>query len=155
MVVDVQNSSEVWGGFRVARRAQVQSLNIAETAGGIRIEASHDGYRRLSGRNLHRRRWLLSDEYLVIEDEVTGEFDRAEIRFHLHPGIAVLEADVGKVLLQLPDGKMVELLIEGANLAVEPTTWHPYFGISTPNTCLVGVLIGPKIRTLIKWGENG
>lgn len=154
MVVDGQNSSEVWGGFRVARRAQVQSLNIVETAGGTRVEASHDGYRRLSGRNLHRRRWLLSDESLVIEDEVTGVFDRAEIRFHLHPEIAVLEASVGKVSLRLPDGKMVEVLIEGANLFVEQTTWHPYFGVATPNTCLAAMLTDSKVRTIIKWGES-
>ena len=155
MVVDGQNSSEVWGGFRVARRAHVQSLNIAETAGGTRVEASHDGYRRLSGRNFHRRMWLLSNESLVIEDEVTGVFDRAEIRFHLHPEITVLEAGVGKVSLRLPDGKMVEVLIQGGNLLVEQTTWYPYFGVATPNTCLVAVLAGPKIRTIIKWGESG
>jgi uncharacterized heparinase superfamily protein len=154
MVVDGQNSSEVWGGFRVARRAQVQSLNIAETAGGTRVEASHDGYRRLSGRNLHRRRWLLSDESLVIEDRVTGLFDRGEIRFHLHPEIAVLEAGVGKVSLRLTDGKMVEVLIQGGNLLVEQTTWHPYFGVATPNTCLAAVLTAPIVRTIINWGEK-
>lgn len=119
MVVDGHDSSEVWGGFRMARRAQIQSLNIAETAGGTRVEASHDGYRRLSGRNLHRRRWQLSDESLVIEDEVTGVFDRAEIRFHLHPEIAVLDVGVCKASLRLPDGKMVEVLIEGGNFFVE------------------------------------
>lgn len=154
LVVDGQDSSEVWGGFRVARRAQVRSLDIAETAGGTRVEASHDGYRRLPGRNLHRRSWLLSNESLVIEDEVTSVFDRAEIRFHLHPDIIVSEADVGRVSLRLPDGKMVEVAIQGGNLFVEQTTWHPYFGVSTPNTCLVAVLTGPKIRTLIKWGES-
>jgi uncharacterized heparinase superfamily protein len=155
LVVNGQDSSEVWGGFRVARRAHVQSLDIADAAGGARVEASHDGYRRLSGRNLHRRSWLIGDESLVVEDEVTGAFDRAEIRFHLHPEIAVSEAGVGKVSLRLPDGKMIEVLIQGGNLLVEQTTWHPYFGVSTPNTCLVAVLTGPKIRTLIKWGENG
>jgi uncharacterized heparinase superfamily protein len=154
LVVDGQNSSEVWGGFRVARQAHVQSLNIAETAGGTRVEASHDGYRRLSGRNLHRRKWLLSDESMVIEDEVTGVFDRAEIRFHLHPQIAVLEAGVGKVSLRLPDGKMVEVCIEGANFFVEQTTWHPYFGVVTPNTCLAAMLTDSKVRTTIKWGGD-
>lgn len=154
MFIDGQNSSEVWGGFRVARRAQVQSLNIAETFGGISVEASHDGYRRLSGRNLHRRRWLLSDESLEIHDEVTGVFDCAGIRFHLHPEIEVLEVGVGKVSLRLPDGKMAELLIEGASLIVEQTTWHPFFGVSIPNTCLTAMLTDSKVRTIIKWGES-
>lgn len=155
LVINGQDSSEVWGGFRVARRAHVQSPDIAETAGGARVEASHDGYRRLSGRNLHRRCWLIGDESLVIEDEVTGAFDHAEIRFHLHPEITVLSANVGKVSLRLTDGKMVELAIEGANIFVEQTTWHPYFGVATPNICLVGALTGSKVRTIIKWGEIG
>jgi uncharacterized heparinase superfamily protein len=155
LVIDGQNSSEVWGGFRVARRARVRSLDISETAGGIRVEAIHDGYRRLSGSNLHRRRWMLSDESLVIEDEVTGRFERAEIRFHLHPDTVVLGANVGRVSLRLPDGKMVELVTQGGDLLVEQTTWHPFFGVSTPNSILVAILTAPKIRTLIKWGESG
>lgn len=155
LVVDGQDSSEVWGGFRVARRAHVRSLAISETAGGACVDASHDGYRRLAGRNLHCRSWQVSVESLLIEDEVTGVFARAEIRFHLHPEITVLEASESQVLLRLTDGKMVKVAIEGANFFVEKTTWHPYFGVATPNTCLVAVVTDSKVRTLIKWGENG
>lgn len=155
LIVDGKDSSEVWGGFRVARRAQVQSWDIEETAGGIRVEADHDGYQRLSGCNLHRRSWLINDGSLVIEDEVTGMFDRAEIRFHLHPDIVVSEASVGRVSLRLPDGQIVEVVIHGGNVFFEQTTWHPYFGVSTPNTCLVAVLAGAKIWTRVKWGESG
>jgi uncharacterized heparinase superfamily protein len=155
LVIDGQDSSEVWGGFRVARRAHVHLLNCAETADGALVEASHDGYRRLPGRNLHRRSWLLNHGSLEIEDEVTGMFDHAEIRFHLHPEIAVLESSVRKVSLRLPDGNIVQVLIQGGNFLVEQTTWHPYFGVATPNTCLVAVLIDLKVRTFIKWGEKG
>lgn len=155
LVVDGQDSSEVWGGFRVARRAHVRSLDIAETVSGARVDASHDGYRRLAGRNLHRRSWLVGDESLLIEDEVTGVFDRAEIRFHLHPEITVLEASDRQVSLRLADGKIVTVVFVGAKLIVEQATWHPYFGVATPNICLAAVLTASKVRTLIKWGENG
>lgn len=155
LVIDGQDSSEVWGGFRVARRAQVHSLNIEEKASGFCVDASHDGYRRLSGRNLHRRRWLISDESLVIEDEVTGTFGHAEIRFHLHPEITVLEAGIDNVSLRLTNGTLVTVVIEGASLVLKKTTWHPYFGVVTPNICLTGMLTSPKVRTIIKWGENG
>lgn len=154
LVVNGQDSSEVWDGFRVARRAQVPSLDITRTAGGIRVEASHDGYRRLSGHNLHWRTWLLDNESLVIEDEVTGRFDRAEIRFHLHPEIEVSDANVGNVSLRLPGGKAVELVTQGGNLRVEQSTWHPCFGVSRPNACLVAMLTGSRIVTLVKWGES-
>lgn len=155
LAIDGQDSSEVWGGFRVARRAQVRSLEVAETAGGARVMASHDGYRRLPGRNLHQRSWLIGDGSLAVEDEVSGTFDHAEIRFHLHPEIAVLKVNIGQVTLRLPEGKMVEVVIQGGGLLVEQSTWHPRFGVAMPTSCLVAELTGPRIRTLIRWGENG
>jgi uncharacterized heparinase superfamily protein len=154
LIIDRQDSSEVWGGFRVARRARVHSLVVSETEGGIRVDASHDGYRRLSGRNLHQRRWMISDESLVIEDEVNGAFGHAEIRFHLHPEITVLEADIDNITLRLINGTVVTVVTEGAILGLDKSTWHPYFGIVTPNTCLTGVLTSPKVKTSIKWGDR-
>lgn len=155
LIIDRQDSSEVWGGFRVARRAQVRLLEILESTAGARVVASHDGYRRLPTRNLHRRSWLISDGLLEVEDEVVGVFGHAEIRFHLHPEIAVLEANAGQVTLRLPEGKTAEVVIQGGNLLVGQTTWHPCFGVAIPNSCLVAELTGPRIKTLIKWGENG
>jgi uncharacterized heparinase superfamily protein len=151
MVIDEQNSSEVWAGFRVARRAQVQLLNIEDSVSVTCVEASHDGYERLPGRNVHLRKWQLRDESLVIEDEVIGEFDHAEIRLHLHPEIEVFATGVGKASLKLPDGKLVKVIIDGATLNVEPTTWHPYFGVATPNKCLAAVLTDSKVKTIIEW----
>lgn len=157
LIVDEQDSSEVWGGFRVARRARAQTLDIAETPGAVRVEANHDGYLRLPGHNLHRRSWLLSDDFLVIEDEVTGVFDQAEIRFHLHPEIEVeaLNTTGSEVLLRMTDGKMVEVVIQGGSLSAKQSTWHPFFGVSVPNVCLAAVLTGPRIKTIIKWGAGG
>jgi len=154
LVIDGQDSSEVWAGFRVARRAQVHSLAVSEKAGVTRVDASHDGYRRLAGSNLHRRSWQVADESLLIEDEITGVFKRAEIRFHLHPSITGLEASDSQASLQLTDGKLVTVAFDGANLFVEQTSWHPYFGVAIPSLVLVAALTASKVRSFIKWGEN-
>jgi len=154
LVIDGQDSSEVWAGFRVARRAQVHSLAVSEKAGVTHVDASHDGYRRLAGSNLHRRSWQVADESLLIEDEITGVFKRAEIRFHLHPSITVLEASDSQASLQLTDGKLVTVAFDGANLFVEQTSWHPYFGVAIPSLVLVAALTASKVRSFIKWGEN-
>jgi uncharacterized heparinase superfamily protein len=154
LVIDGQDSSEVWAGFRVARRAQVHSLAVSEKAGVTRVDASHDGYRRLAGSNLHRRSWQVADESLLIEDEITGVFKRAEIRFHLHPSITVLEASDSQASLQLTDGKLVTVAFDGANLFVEQTSWHPYFGVAIPSLVLVAALTASKVSSFIKWGEN-
>lgn len=50
------DSSEVWSGFRVGRRAQVRIL--ADTP--QQVEASHDGYTHLGEQ--HTRRWQLIDD---------------------------------------------------------------------------------------------
>jgi uncharacterized heparinase superfamily protein len=86
--VDGTDSTEVWGAFRAARRAQVTELATSIAHGGVLIaEAVHDGYRRLPGRPVHRRRWLLTEAGLQVEDHVTGRGRHALVlRWHLAPG---------------------------------------------------------------------
>ena len=102
VVVDGQDSSEMWGGFRVARRARV-SGRVAERKGDtVVIEASQDGYHRLPGRNRHRRRWTLSPQSLQIEDQVSGRRRSAEAFFHVHPAVSARKDGLGRVLLDWP-----------------------------------------------------
>jgi hypothetical protein len=86
--VDGTDSTEVWGAFRAARRAQVSELTTCIAHGGVlTAEAVHDGYRRLPGRPVHRRRWQLTETGLRIEDHVTGRGRHALVlHWHLAPG---------------------------------------------------------------------
>ena len=86
--VDGADSTEVWGAFRAARRAQVTELATCIAHGGVlTAEAVHDGYRRLPGRPVHRRRWQLTETGLRVEDYVTGRGRHALVlRWHLAPG---------------------------------------------------------------------
>jgi uncharacterized heparinase superfamily protein len=86
--VDGADSTEVWGAFRAARRAQVTELATCIAHGGVlTAEAVHDGYRRLPGRPIHRRRWQLTETGLRVEDHVTGRGRHALVlRWHLAPG---------------------------------------------------------------------
>jgi hypothetical protein len=52
-----KNSSEVWAGFRVARRARVHKIRVNL---GV-ITACHDGYRRLEQPGDRHRAWTLDD----------------------------------------------------------------------------------------------
>lgn len=151
VVVDGRDSSEVWGGFRVARRARCV-LHRTQPGPPILIEASHDGYCRLSGRNVHRRRWLLDTGSLRIEDEVSGRFDRAEAFFYLHPDIEVRHANAAAVELRTPDGALLQVTFEGAAAVdTRATTWHPHFGVAAANRCVVARLGAPRLVTRILW----
>lgn len=86
VVVDDEDSSEVWGCFRVARRARLREVSCLARDGVVSIAGAHDGYRRLPGRVLHHRRWVLDDRGLSITDTLSGTYHRAEAIFLLAPG---------------------------------------------------------------------
>jgi uncharacterized heparinase superfamily protein len=144
VVVDCQNSSEVWGGFRVARRAYPIDLQIIQNKDNkaTEVHCAHDGYFRLTGNPKHSRKWIMDEESFFIEDRVGETTKDAEVRFHFHPDVQVCPEDNrNSGTIQLPDGRNIGWeIIEGV-LRLEPSTWHPRFGVSIPNTCLVVKLI--------------
>ncbi|MBI5141397.1 MAG: alginate lyase family protein [Nitrospirae bacterium] len=157
VVVDEQNSSEVWSGFRVARRARPIGLSLT-CNGGIEVRCAHDGYRRLPGKPEHMRRWLFGTTALVVEDRISGGFGRAEARFHLHPQVVISGRSVdsrgcAKVVLQLPKGEKVQVTVDGGLLREEISTWHPEFGLSLRSLCLVADIKGSVLRTHLEWSD--
>jgi uncharacterized heparinase superfamily protein len=148
VVLDGENSSQVWGGFRVARRARCQWRMPADTPQSA--EASHDGYRRLPGANLHRRRWQLEDSQLRIDDSIEGTFARAEAWFHLHPEVSVTESAGGIELRSASTAARLEF--EGAaSVSVQYGTWHPRFGEVLPNRRIVVRFAAGKLVTRLSW----
>lgn len=83
--INGKSQSEVWGGFRVANRAQVTYLKESVNS----IEATHDGYKK-SSNILHTRKWTFEENKIIIEDSLTQEAD-AVARFHFHPNITESE----------------------------------------------------------------
>ncbi len=152
VVVDGQDSSEVWGGFRVGRRAHARLLKAAG-AGTTTVEASHDGYLRLSGKNQHTRRWIMQSGSLLVEDRISGRFGSAAARFHLHPDVTARVRTDGVVMLVLPgDGQIAQLEFRGASCVTEErASWHPQFGISAPSTVISARLAGSTLVTSLSW----
>ncbi|VFM99578.1 MAG: Uncharacterized conserved protein, heparinase superfamily, partial [Candidatus Kentron sp. G] len=70
--IDGESSSEVWSGFRVARRARPFGLRIQETPDCLEVTCSHDGYRRLPCKPIHRRGWRMTPTGLQVSDWVSG-----------------------------------------------------------------------------------
>ena len=162
VIVDGQDSSEVWAGFRVAQRAHPVGLEIIRDGRsenrssqgdddvGPEVRCSHDGYRRLPGRPQHTRRWSFGRHLLSVEDSISGTFRRAEARFHLHPSVSS-EQDGSVAVLRLPLGQRVRINVEGGALRTEASTWHPEFGRTETTLCVVVRFDGPVIRTRLDW----
>ncbi len=76
--------SEVWGGFRVARRARPSITE--ETAQSLAAE--HDGYVSIGGR--HQRKWTFENGSVMLEDAIlSAPGDGAKAFFHFAPDINV------------------------------------------------------------------
>ncbi len=76
------DSSEVWGGFRVANRAYVTKLKENEN----RVTASHDGYFKKIG-IIHTREWQFDETQIIIKDSLNKKA-KAVARLHFHPDVS-------------------------------------------------------------------
>ena len=134
--IDTENSSEVWSGFRVARRARPFGLELGQFGGTFRAACSHDGYRRLKGAPVHRRAIEVGRSALKISDAIFGRgIHQAAGCFHFHPDVRLEETTDGHWTIFLPQGN--KLRIRGQNglrLTREKGEYAPEFGklISRP-----------------------
>jgi len=150
VVIDGQDSSEVWGGFRVARRAYPRDLEI-RAAEGL-VACSHDGYRRLPGKPVHRREWHFSGNGLQVRDQIEGTFREAVGYLHFHPNLQLIPTEHCKDgHIPLPDGRMMHWRTLKGQAHLVDTTWHPEFGKSIPNQCLAIRFDGPETVVELSW----
>ena len=97
--VDGCDSTEVWGAFRVGRRARVSAVHAAGDGDTVTVEAAHDGYRSLAGKPVHHRRWSVTAGELRVDDTVTGQRrHRITLRWHLLPGAGLRMIPGGAVV---------------------------------------------------------
>lgn len=152
VAIDGENSSEVWGGFRVARRANPVGLIVEEQGDTVRVRCGHNGFTRLPGKPIHYREWLLKNKEVSITDRIEGPFAKATGRFHFHPDLFVSKDVSGRNgQVTLPGGKKLSWKVMGGLCRIIDTTWHPEFGLSIPNTCLEIEFQGAECRTVFAW----
>lgn len=147
--IDGQDSSEVWGGFRVARRARPVGLSVQPGA-GLRVSCAHDGYRRLAGKPMHRRTWEMHDGFLSVADEVSVP-GRARSHWHFAPGLepSAIGGDGSSFSVE-PAGVVIAF---GGDAVVRSgsSTWHPEFGRIVSNHSIVAAMRGHSASTRISW----
>ena len=144
VTVNGENSSEVWGGFRVARRAYPKQLKILNSKSGnnLEVHCSHDGYDRLKGKPVHTRSWCMNESELLIKDNVLGHYKTAEARFHFHPNVQVtIEPNNKSGTVLIEGNKILTWFIDHGFAELEESFWYPKFGRSVPNFCLLIKLV--------------
>ena len=95
VTVDDANQSQVWGSFRVGKRAR---LVIREEGPG-KLIASHDGYRSTAGVD-HERSFQLIPGGIHLSDSLKGrEGVKGKARFHFDQGIRPRTGEQGDVVI--------------------------------------------------------
>ena len=139
VVINGENSSEVWGGFRVARRAYPMNVRMAIEDDISVLTAAHSGYHRLVGSPTHKRTWSLQESTLTVEDFIDGQYESSRAYYHCHPEINVERSKTvtNELLLLSEETPVATFRAVGASLSVEQSTWHPEFGVSIENKVIV------------------
>lgn len=107
VMINGQEQSEVWGGFRVGRRAKI--LNVQENADTL--SASHNGYQSMGV--IHTREWTTENDKIIIVDRITKKNNKAKAFLHFHPETSIkIEHDTVK-------GKKFEVIFENAQNIIE------------------------------------
>ncbi|PAJ74463.1 heparinase [Pseudoalteromonas sp. NBT06-2] len=153
VVVDGEDSSEVWSGFRVARRAYAKLLDVNQSGIEVCLQAQHDGYKRLKGKVTHSRRFTTNNNEIHIKDNLVGKFNQASAFFHLHPDIEF--EIVSDRVVKLVTKNKVELTIHSTcRIQISDSTYHPEFGVSINNKQLKMDLVDSQLNTVIRIIED-
>ena len=135
----------------MARRACPFDINVQiDDPSYQTISASHDGYQRLRGKPVHTRKWSLTDEHLLIEDKIYGQFNSGISHLHLHPDVSAnLRENCIKICL--PNGQTLELTVSGGIPWLEQSTWHPEFGKVIQSQKIIVLMQGNELVTKLRF----
>lgn len=136
VMINGVNSSQVWSGFRVAKRAYPFALLVEGNDLDLKVSCSHDGYKRLKPPIVHRRVWYFADDAMTITDSLIGHYKTAGVYYLFHPKI-VVSAVLDHFVLMLPNLTEIIIKISGGEPRLINTFWYPEFGQVVPTNGLV------------------
>ena len=142
LVIDGKNSSEVWHSHRAANRAKIIERKFKEDC----FLATHNGYKNC----ICKRIWQISDDKVIIEDSIKGQYDKAELFFHFTPDTEVKILSENKAEIIKEGSKfLITFNTENCNLTMQNTSISTQFGSEISAPCLVLETRGKKKKYII------
>ena len=140
-IEDIEQT-QVWGGFRVAKRAEVIELKEDNF-----LQATHNGYKFLGIE--HTRKFQIEGDVIRIEDEITnGNAYKLVAFFHLHPTIENVSIENSKVLIS---DQRIELFFKGESVVIEKGSYRFATGFNkTQEGIKLKVLFKTHLETIIQ-----
>ncbi len=149
--IDGYSSSEVWGSFRVAKRAYPKYLKKKVGSGEIVVECSHNGYLRLSGRPIPTRSWTWRHSGITIEDSIEGSFGTALARYYFSPDVSKIKREANRYLVRLKSGNVIDIHVEIGDSSIAEAMYFPEFGVCQPSNCLEVKMVDGKSHVRFEW----
>jgi uncharacterized heparinase superfamily protein len=154
VIVDGSDSSEMWGAFRVGRRARVRDVHVSSD--GLSASGAHTGFCHLPGSPLHTRALALSDDVFSCRDSIVGRGTyKAEGHLHFEPDVEV-ERVGDCIMLTTPAGRL-NVSIMGAEFELSRSTAAIGFGAVKERVCARWTRTGTgefDVTTIVKCVEN-
>lgn len=150
--IDQQNSSEIWSGFRVARRVSPKLDTIHYDDNKImNFSAS---YKSLTGVT-HNRSVDFQDNQIILKDNLIGTFKSASSYIHFHPDVKV-KKESNNYFVCVLNGHVIDIQIKGdiESMLID-SYWHPEFGKSISNVCLKINLLSNNYEMSISCRNTG
>jgi uncharacterized heparinase superfamily protein len=146
--INGQNSSEIWGQFRVAKRAYPQDVVVEKVDDTFRVSCSHDGYTCMATPAIHTRLWQMGKNTLSVADKVHVEqgavHSSAIARFIFHPLIQIKQLSQDQWQVLLPNQKEIQLRVVVGEGHIAGSRYAPEFGKTQSTQCLVVKLVSTE-----------
>ncbi len=136
--IDGREQSEIWGQFRVARRAEVLSAEMVQTdEGAVIFTGSYRPYWAAKAQLAHTRQVRHANNQWIITDAVSGAGEHVVKNYlHLHPEVSCTQDD--EYILSTGQNKLAKITFsDNVVVTIESGCYYPEFGKTIKNTVIV------------------
>jgi len=151
--IDGKDSSQVWSGFRVAKRARIlERYSTLNDDQSFVLRATHNGYRKQLGGCLHTRKIVLKEGCLSVTDILKGSFKYAISRLYFHPDLII---SLDENFLKIEGGDFVITSdLTGKVASICDSDWHPEFGVTKRNKVLQVGFFTDRLELIFVWTRS-
>lgn len=137
--IDGEEQSDVWGCFRVGRRAEPGNVQLkAALPFEFHFQGTHDGYRHLHGHPIHHRtiECRIGNSWCVT-DHIQGKGRHMlESFIHFHPDLSVQHFEDNWIVANSMGRTLYRVSVPAGHSDLLQTTYCPAFGVQCRNTAL-------------------
>lgn len=137
------DQTEVWGGFRVAKRAKILSFVESDNE----FSSSHDGYSKIGV--IHNRKFITNTDSVHIYDELNSQKIYEKVAyFHFHPTIKNIVLKNASVFFKNLD---IEIFFIGKNISINKESYGFANGFNKiENAIKLKVVFDLNLKTVIR-----